>query len=59
MTGLGQSIYEEGIIRGIKEERLNAIERMIRAGVTKEQIVSFGYGEEEFAEAESMMCQKV
>lgn len=58
MTGLGQSIYEEGIIRGIKEERFNAIERMIRAGVTKEQIVSFGYGEE-FAEAESMMCQKV
>ena len=43
---------------GYPIEKRNAIERMIRAGVTKEQIVSFGYGEE-FAEAESMMCQKV
>lgn len=63
MMGLGQSIYEEGIEEGIekgmKEERLNAIARMIRVGVVKEQILSFGYREEEFAETESMMCGKV
>lgn len=40
----------------IEEERLNAIERMIRANATKEQIISFGYTEEEFAKVESIVC---
>lgn len=46
--------YEEGIKKGIKEgiekERLNAIKRMLRAGATKEQIISFGYTEKEFSD---------
>lgn len=48
--------FKEGIEKGIEKERLNAIERMIQAGATKEQIVSFGYTEKEFAEAEDILC---
>ena len=47
---------EEGIKKGVTKERLNAIERMIKAGFAKEQIISCGYTEEEFAEAESILC---
>ena len=36
----------------IEEERLDAIERMIRANATKEQILSYGYTEKEYEEAE-------
>lgn len=32
----------------IEKERLNAIERMLKAGATREQILSYGYTEEEF-----------
>jgi len=35
-----------------KKEQLNAIQKMIKAGATKEQIVSFGYTEKELAKAE-------
>lgn len=52
--------FEEGIKEGIKEgiekERLNAVERMLQAGATKEQIISFGYTEKEFVEAEGVLC---
>jgi len=41
---------------GIEKERFNAIERMIQAGATKGQIISFGYTEKEFAEVESILC---
>lgn len=47
---------EKGIEKGIKKERLNAIERMIQANLTKAQIISCGYTEEEFAEADSLLC---
>ncbi len=47
---------ERGIEKGIEKERLNALERMIKANFTKEQIISCGYTEEEFAEAESLLC---
>lgn len=46
----------KGIEKGIKKERLNAIKRMIDANASKEQIVAFGYTEEELAEVESMQC---
>ena len=38
----------EGIEKGIEQERISTIERMIRAGATKEQIASYGYAEEEY-----------
>ncbi|GFI17871.1 hypothetical protein IMSAGC009_03043 [Lachnospiraceae bacterium] len=50
---------EKGIEKGIKKERLNAIGRMIKANVTKEQIIAFGYTEEEFTEAGSILYASV
>ena len=47
---------QKGIQKGIQKERLNAIERMIQANLTKAQIISCGYTEEEFAEAENLSC---
>lgn len=51
--------FKEGIEKGIEKERLNAIERMIQANLTKAQIISCGYTEQEFAEAESLLCSNV
>lgn len=49
--------WSEAILeRGMEKERLNAIERMIQAGATKEQILSYGYTEKEFTEAENALC---
>ncbi len=50
---------EKGMERGIEKERLNAIERMIQAGATKEQIISFGYTEKEFTEVENALCVNI
>ena len=44
--GIEQGI-EKGIAQGIEKERLNTIGRMIKAGETKEKILSYGYTEEE------------
>ena len=54
MCNLSQAIEARGIEKGIEKERLNAIERMIKAGATKEQIVLYGYTEEEMIEAEKV-----
>lgn len=51
MCNWSESIEE----RGIKRERLNAIERMIKANATKEQIISFGYTEAEYKKVESIL----
>lgn len=49
--------WSEAILeRGMEKERLNAIERMIQAGFTKDQIMSCGYTEKEFVEAENALC---
>ena len=48
MCNLSEIVEE----RGIRRERLNAIERMIKADATKEQIISYGFTEAEYAEAE-------
>ncbi len=52
MCNLSENIKDQSI----KTERLNAIERMISAGFSKEQIISCGYTQDEFAEAESLLC---
>lgn len=51
MCNWSESIEE----RSIKRERLNAIERMIKANATKEQIISFGYTEAEYKKVESIL----
>ena len=54
MCNLSQVIEAGGIEKGI-----NAIERMIKAGATKEQIVLYGYTEEEMALAEKLVYKSV
>ena len=41
--------------KGIKKERLNAIQRMLRRGYSKEDILGWEYTEEEYMEAESII----
>ena len=59
MCNWSEAIMEKGMEKGMKKERLNAITRMIQAGATKEQIISFGYTENEFMEAENALCINV
>ena len=42
-------------MEGIIEGRIEAIERMIRANITREQILSMGYTEAEYEKAESAL----
>lgn len=56
MCNLSENIEARGYEKGITKERIAAIERMIKADATKEQILSYGYTEAEYAEAESTMC---
>lgn len=57
MCNLSENIEARGIREGMKEgmkkERFAAIKRMIKAGAAKEQIISYGYTEEEYKEAEN------
>ena len=65
MCNLSENILEEGIERGIEQgleqgidlgidkERLQAIDRMLKAGASKAQILSYGYTEEELAKVTS------
>ncbi len=61
MCNLSEIIIEEGLREGMergieqgrKKERLDTIRRMLKAGMYKEQIISLGYSEEEFAESEN------
>ena len=41
--------------KSVEEERLKAIERMLKANATKDQIIAFGYSEEEFAKVENLL----
>lgn len=56
MCNLSENIEARGYEKGITKERISAIERMIKADASKEQILSYGYTEAEYAEAESTMC---
>lgn len=49
--GIEQGITQ-GITQGIAQERIAAVERMMKANVTKEQIISFGYTEDEIEKVE-------
>lgn len=59
MCNLSEAIKAEGMKKGIekgkKEERLAAVERMIRAGALKEQILSYGYTQEEYEKVENLL----
>lgn len=49
---------KKGIKKGIETERQAAIERMMRAGATKEQIISYGYRQEEYEDVEKALLVK-
>ena len=55
MCNLSENIEE----RSIKRERLNAVRRMIKANITKQQILSMGYTEAEYKKAESVLYANV
>ena len=56
MSGLGMSIYEEGIEKGIERERISRIENMLRRNKTAEEIAEFcGYSLEEVKKIEAQM----
>lgn len=46
---------EKGMREGIQKERMNAIERMVKAGASKEQILSYGYTEEEYRKSQDSL----
>lgn len=43
----------------VKQERIAAVQRMLKADAAKEQIISFGYTEEEIEKAESVLYENV
>ncbi len=56
--------WSEGIIESITEsiterERIDAIKRMIKANITRDQIISMGYTEDEYAKAEGAVYANV
>lgn len=55
MCNLSQNIVENTII----EERIRAIERMLKINLTKEQILSCGYTEEEYRKAENSLFANI
>lgn len=55
MCHIAQALEEEGI----KKERINQIQRMIKKGKAKEEILDWEYTEEEYAEAERKLLQLV
>lgn len=63
MCNLSELVEEIGIKKGIKkgitQERIAAVERMLKADATKEQIISFGYTEEEIERAENALYANV
>jgi hypothetical protein len=55
MCNLSELVKESAV----KQERIAAVERMLKADATKEQIISFGYTEEEIERAENALCANV
>lgn len=59
MCNLSELVEERGIKKGITQERVAAVERMLKANFTKDQIISCGYTEEEIERAESALYANV
>ena len=56
MCNWSESIRERERKDAKIEARIEALERMIRVNITKEQILSMGYTEAEYEKAESALC---
>ena len=57
MCHIAQALEEEGIKQGVKQERITQIQRMIKKGKAKEEILDWEYTEEEYLEAERRLLQ--
>ena len=55
MCNWSESISERARTEGRMEARIEAIEGMIKANITREQILSMGYTEAEYEKAESAL----
>ena len=55
MCHIAQALEEEGM----KKERITQIQRMIKRGKVKEEILDWEYTEEEYLEAERLLMQFV
>lgn len=55
MCNLSELVEE----RAAKRERIEAIRRMLKADAAKEQIISFGYSEEEIEKTENALYANV
>lgn len=49
---------EQGIQQGIEQERISAIQRMLKADAAKAQIILFGYTEDEIIKAQAALTMK-
>ena len=58
MCGLGDSLEQKGYEKGIKKERIRAIQKMIKKNYSKEEILDLDYTAEEYLKAEEMLCVK-
>lgn len=59
MCNLSELIEEAGIKKGITQEQIEAIKRMMRADIPKDKIISCGYTEEEMERAENALYANV
>lgn len=59
MCHIAQALEEEGIKKGIRQERISKIQILIKKGKTKEEILDWEYTEKEYAEAERMLLQMI
>ena len=57
MCHIAQALEEEGMKQGVKQERITQIQRMIKRGKVKEEILDWEYTEEEYVEAERRLLQ--
>ncbi len=55
MCNLSELVKESAV----KQERIVAVERMLKADATKEQMISFGYSEEEIEKAKNVLYANV
>ena len=54
--GVKQGV-KKGMKQGVKQERITQIQRMIKRGKVKEEILDWEYTEEEYLEAERRLLQ--
>ena len=55
MCNIAQALEDRGIERGIQQEKISRIQKMLRKGYSKEDILEWDYTEEEYEEAKSQL----